>query len=269
MFDKYLDDWALIADGEPIVTSNSHLLPVRMGNTAAMLKISRDKQEIIGGLLMQWWDGNGAARVFARRDEAILMERAQGTISLAAMARSGEDEEACKILCAVAERLHVEPKKPIPAVTPLSDRFSDLLAFDGKDGILGRCARAARAVLAEQRDIAILHGDLHHENVLDFRERGWLAIDPKGLRGERYFDYANIFCNPDLSDATYAIATQPNLFESRLGVVTKAANLDRSRLLHWILAWAGLSAVWILRGGVSPETSLSVARLAATELSRF
>jgi streptomycin 6-kinase len=43
-----------------------------------------------------------------------------------------------------------------------------------------------------------LHGDLHHENVLDFGERRWLAIDPHGLHGERFFDFANIFTNPDL-----------------------------------------------------------------------
>lgn len=30
-----------------------------------------------------------------------------------------------------------------------------------------------------------LHGDLHHGNVLDFGASGWLAIDPKGLKGER------------------------------------------------------------------------------------
>jgi streptomycin 6-kinase len=34
--------------------------------------------------------------------------------------------------------------------------------------------------------------------------RGWLAIDPKGLCGERGFDFVNIFCNPD-----FALATAP------------------------------------------------------------
>jgi streptomycin 6-kinase len=29
--------------------------------------------------------------------------------------------------------------------------------------------------------------------VLDFETSGWLAIDPKGLIGERGFDFANIF----------------------------------------------------------------------------
>jgi streptomycin 6-kinase len=36
--------------------------------------------------------------------------------------------------------------------------------------------------------------------VLDFGACGWLAIDPKRLAGERGFDFANIFTNPDLAD---------------------------------------------------------------------
>jgi streptomycin 6-kinase len=51
-------------------------------------------------------------------------------------------------------------------------------------------------LLAEPREVGVLHGDLHHGNVLDFGVRGWLAIDPKGLLGERGFDFANIFTNP-------------------------------------------------------------------------
>src|SRR3546814_3749922 len=52
-------------------------------------------------------------------------------------------------------------------------------------GILARCAATARALLAESRGTGVLHGDIHHDNVLDFGPRGWLAIDPKRLVGER------------------------------------------------------------------------------------
>ena len=46
----------------------------------------------------------------------------------------------------------------------------------------------------------MLHGDLHHANVLDLGSSSWLAIDPKGLKGEQGFDYANIFTSPDLGN---------------------------------------------------------------------
>ncbi len=106
------------------------------------------------------------------------------------------------------------------------------------------------------------------ENVLDFGARGWLAIDPKRLLGERGFDFANIFTNPDLDDPTRPLATRPDRFLRRLEVVTDAAKLERQRLLRWILAWTGLSAAWFLGDGDSAAIDLRVAELAAAELDR-
>ncbi len=78
MFNYYLDLWNLTPDGEPIHTWGSHLLPVRHGGEAAMLKVTSQEEEKLGGVLMDWWDGHGAARLFAKADDAILLERAQG-----------------------------------------------------------------------------------------------------------------------------------------------------------------------------------------------
>ena len=96
----------------------------------------------------------------------------------------------------------------------------------------------------------VLHGDIHHGNILDFGPRGWLAIDPKGLTGERAFDYANIFCNPDLETAT-----SPGRLARRAEVVAEAAALNRGRLLQWIVAWAGLSAAFSIEDGASPKAA--------------
>ena len=110
----------------------------------------------------------------------------------------------------------------------------------------------------------MLHGDIHHGNVLDGEERGWLAIDPKGLFGERGFDYANIFCNPDGS-----IALREGRLARQLEVVSEAASLERRRMLEWILAYAGLSAAWSLTSETEqPEVALGVAQIAAAELKR-
>ena len=105
MFDAYLSRWKLIPDGSPIITTNARLLPVRYGGEPAMLKLAIAEEERAGHMLMEWWDGDGAARVLARADEAVLMERAKGTATLADMAYAGQDDEACRKLCAVAARL--------------------------------------------------------------------------------------------------------------------------------------------------------------------
>lgn len=235
-----------------------------------MLKISHEADEQMGGLLMEWWNGEGAARVLARDSNAILLERATGAASLADMARSGQDDEACRILCAVATRLHAPRTRPWPELIPLKHWFRELEASAAsRGGILMRSAETARFLLDDPRDVVVLHGDLHHDNVLDFGERGWLAIDPKRLLGERGFDFANIFTNPDLADPARPVATQPGRFTRRLDVVTEAASLERRRLLLWILAWTGLSASWFLGDG-DPLSAidLQIAELAAHELDR-
>ena len=264
MFDEYLRRWRLTPDGDPIVTHSSRLLPVRRDGAPAMLKIAVEAEEKRGGLLMAWWDGQGAARVLAQDGKALLLERAEGKDSLLEMAVNGRDDEASRIICAVIARLHAPRGPPPPDLIPLARWFQDLApAAAAHGGILTLCTATARRLLNSPQDVVVLHGDIHHGNILDFGPRGWLAIDPKRLVGERGFDYANLFCNPEHETALAA-----SRFHHRLAIVTELSGIERRRLLQWILAWAGLSAVWFLGDGVTPETDFAVARLAAAALER-
>ena len=215
-----------------------------------MLKVARIPDEQAGYRLMTWWDGQGAAKVFASSTGALLMERvAEGSCDLAQMAWSGQDDEACRILCNTAARLHAPRRGPLPDLHPLETWFLPLFQHAPAHAALAPAAETARQLLATPDGICPLHGDLHHENVLDFGERGWLAIDPHGLVGERTFDYANIFTNPDLSDPSRPLASLPGRLEARLEVVVSAAGIEPGRLLRWIVAWTGLSAAWFIGDG--------------------
>jgi streptomycin 6-kinase len=106
-----------------------------------------------------------------------------------------------------------------------------------------------------------VHGDLHHGNVLDFGPRGWLAIDPKGLIGERSYDYPHIIMNPDVETAA-----APGRLARRVQVISEAARVEPRRLLTWIVAYAGLSACWTLGDGDDPWRALAIGEIAATQL---
>ncbi|MGO4670119.1 aminoglycoside phosphotransferase family protein [Bosea sp. 2RAB26] len=263
-FTSYNRRWALAEDGEPILTRTSRLLPVRRNGEPAMLKIATVPEEKRGAVLLIWWNGIGAARVIEHHDDAILLERATGNRSLAAKAEHGRDDEASVVLCRAVAELHKPCAAPPSNLVPLSDWFRALHAAP-QGGIFVRCAEAARMLLAEPRDVVALHGDIHHANILDFAERGWLAIDPKGLKGERGFDYANLFCNPD-----HPVATAPGRLARQVDVVAHAAQLERGRLLRWILAWAGLSATWLIEDGETDHIAptLRVAEIAAAEIDK-
>jgi streptomycin 6-kinase len=258
----YMQRWQLQPDGQAFETHSSLLMPVRYQGAAAMLKIAREQEEKFGGLLMCWWQGEGAAQVLAWHQDGILLERAQGHLSLAQMVRDGEDRQATAILCQVVARLHAPRAEPLPELIPLDQWFNSLWpAAQAHGGMLRLSATVAAELLTSPREQTVLHGDIHHDNVLDFAERGWLAIDPKRLYGERAFDYANIFCNPN-----YGIATDPDIFLCRVEQVSRLAGLDRQRLLQWILAWAGLSAAWFMEDGEAADIDFRVAEQAARAL---
>jgi streptomycin 6-kinase len=177
------------------------------------------------------------------------------------MSSTDRDDEACNILCATVGYLHRPRTSATPeTLAPLPVWFRQLEPAAAKHGgVLVTSAKAARRLLETSRDECVLHGDIHHDNVLDFGDRGWLAIDPKGLHGERAYDYLNLFCNP------WPAAKTPGLLRRRLGLVAHAADLDPTRLLSWIVAYAGLSAAWTIDDGGDPTNALEIAEIAAAE----
>jgi streptomycin 6-kinase len=268
MFDQrvscYLRHWKLIPEGEVLSTPSSWLLPVRYQARAAMLKIARVPEEARSSQLMCWWNGDAAAPVFLHEPGTLLMERACGPQSLTEMARAGHDAEAARILCDTAMRLHrVTRADQPPALVPLSRWFRDLQPAAARwGGVLAQSLAASKVLLNNPMQVGVLHGDIHHANVLDFASRGWLAIDPKGLLGERAFDFANILCNPD---SAHALA--PGRLPRLLRVISDTTGIPQRRMLQWVVAWAGLSAAWVLLEGSDAHLQLSVASLAAAELT--
>jgi streptomycin 6-kinase len=264
-FAPWLARWSLTPDGEGFRTSYAKnlLLPVRQGGVPAMLKLVTGQEEIDGGALMAWWAGEGAARVLAYEGEALLLERLEGGRSLAALASEGQDDEATRIICAAAHALHAPRSTPPPTgLRPLDVWFRALApGAAAHGGVLRDSLTAAEILLADPRDTVVLHGDLHHENVLDGGPRGWLAIDPKGLVGERTYEFATTLCNPD-----EATAVRPGRLAQQATVVAGATRLEPLRVLRWVLAHAGVSAVWCVNDGFDPKPALRIAEIARSLL---
>jgi streptomycin 6-kinase len=255
-FQPWIDKWGLTPDGEAFVTpyAASRLLPVRHDGEPAMLKLAASDDERRGSAVMAWWNGQGAAPVLAHADNALLMVRAEGDGALGEV----PDDVGIPILCAAVQALHAERSDP-PPTPPLARLFKFLL--EGADPRLNGPRETARELLASQKDVVVLHGDIHHFNVLDFGPTGWLAIDPWGFRGERAYDYANILRNPSLERVT-----EPGRFDRGRALIASEAGLDPDRLLRWIYAHAGLSAAWDLADGHDPARSFAVLELAEQRL---
>lgn len=250
----YLTRWGLTPDGAAIRTPGSDLMPVRWNGRPAMLKVTRSVVEVRGYDLMVWLDGQGAARVLRKGGRGLLMERLHPEPALAEMALSEQDFAATQILCSAAERVHQRRSNPPSSLLTLWEWFEDLEEHTDHGEAFARAWATARRLLADQRDVRPLHGDLHHGNVLRSPERGWLVIDPKGLIGERTFDFANMLCNPAPDHAL-----GPGRLERQSALIAREAGLDRARLLAWVGAYAGLSAAWHLEDGHVEQARQSLA----------
>jgi streptomycin 6-kinase len=82
--------------------------------------------------------------------------------------------------------------------------------------------------------------------VLD-AQRGWLAIDPKGLAAELEFEVGaalrNPFQRPDVFTNRETIVRRVNRFAREL-------HLDESRVLAWAFAQSVLAVIWLMEDGV-------------------
>lgn len=270
MFEAYLQLWKLEIDGESFQTHSSSLLPVRDQGRAAILKLPTVDDERQAGQLMHWWQGQGAADVYAfdQASGAIVLERLSSEPSLKQMALNGRDDEAMRILCQAAVKLHSKPAQNLPPLFTLERWFRTLAPMAARyGGMLSYGASIAERLLADQRDVVVLHGDLHHENLLWSEQRGWLLIDPKGLYGERTFDYINLLRNPQ-----FELAGQPARFAHQTWLISQEAGLDRRRFLEWTVAFACLSAAWYHESENTDhgaDEDLIFAHLASMELEKL
>ena len=80
----------------------------------------------------------------------------------------------------------------------------------------------AAEMLMERTDSLLLHGDLHHGNILAAQREPWLAIDPKGIVGDRAWDVGSFLFNSlkkDLpADRAKAVRLRADQFSEELTI---------------------------------------------------
>jgi streptomycin 6-kinase len=241
----YLAAWGLSDPRLLTQTVTSHIYTVTHNGETVVLKLlsPTETEEQRGALALRAFDGRGAVRLLRYDEGAHLMEYAAGD-ELVTLVERGEDESATRVIAQVIGQLHSAPQDaPRDGLVSLDRWFGPLFAKATEDGQAGlasiyvRSAALAERLLAGQREVRVLHGDIHHYNIRQ-TARGWLAFDPKGLVGERAYDCANTLCNPEIPELVHN--------ETRLlanaAILADALALDQSRVLAFAYAYACLNA---------------------------
>ncbi len=252
-----LKKWDCLPDGDLFFTHSSLLWPVKKNNIPCMLKIVKpDDDEAHSGEILHYYNGNGAVKILDSYENVQLLERAVSTKDknyLENMVLSGDDDGATHIICDVIDCLHslkIKGKRPDKLI-PFLQR-SDVMRDHIKEGrvdkndltIFSRALSVYQDLLDEfQEEDVVLHGDVHHFNILHSDERGWLAIDPKGILGPRIYEYANMLCNPYMH--TEIVANKKRMAR-QAAIISERTNFDKKLLLKFTYLHACQCAAWSL-----------------------
>jgi streptomycin 6-kinase len=276
---QYLECWRVEIDGAPVLSPTGC---VAFGRTAdpggtpraVVVKVAGERSdEGLAWAALRHFDGRGSVRLLAQACGAGLLERALPGRPLSELVLAGRDDEATAILCDVSAALH-RPAAPdagsgFPSVTDWARGF-DRYRRSG-DGALprplvDRADALFRELAATQGAPRLLHGDLHQFNLVSDAERGWLAIDPKGVLGEPAYEFGALLRNPWGDGFARAQCASAPVVDRRIRIIAERLGLDRERVLAWGFAQAVLSAVWSREDGEAPDHALAVAGAIFTTL---
>ena len=223
----------------------------RRDDLAVVLKVVNDRgDEWRSGEMLRAFAGRGVVRVYEHVEGAMLLERLDPGTSLVGLTCGGRDEEATGILADVIASM--SPGDPPPACPTVEDwgrSFTRYLATGDQQvptQLVRRAAQVYGDLCESQRRTRLLHGDLQHYNILHDRERGWVAIDPKGVIGEAEYEIGASLRNP--GEPPY-IFTDPATIEKRLNLLSSRLSLDVQRITRWSFAQAVLSLIWGVEDG--------------------
>lgn len=256
------EEWNLTLQEHSFKLSYNYIVPVtRCDGTNAVLKIGLEMLHEMKAL--EEFHGKHSVALLEKNEArgAILLERIDPGTTLEDIQRKS-DEEATRI----AARLLRETPVPIPldhSFSSVTD-WSKILQKDGDYSIIPKEMIAkARSVLNEldssKKEEKLLHGDLHHGNVLLDKKRGWLCIDPKGVIGDPAFNAARFLRNPyDVFSVDEGLS---EMTERRIEILSREMNEDPKRIAGWGYVDAIIGACWSVESdGNSHEQALRAAR---------
>jgi len=255
--------------------SFNYVAPVlREDGTEAVLKVGLPNAELWAEIeALRVYDGRYSVRLLEADPEqgCLLLERIRPGVVLTTLADEANDAQATSITAAVMQGLWrpAPPEHNFPHVRDWAEGMPRLrVHFGGGVGpfpqrLVEEAETLFAELLASSAEPVVLHGDLHHDNILAAQRVPWLAIDPKGIVGEPAYEVGAMLRNlwPD----RHTILDPGRLLERRAHQLAEELNIERARIRGWAVAQAVLSAWWGIEDDNDySEDTIVIAELLAT-----
>jgi len=259
LLEKYFSKWSLTElRVVPFLSCNLVLQGLHPSYGTVILKtgvLGADLRSELQSLRL--FDGHGCVKLLeSSPSEGIFL--LEGLMP-GEMLDGQEETEALSICGGVIRRLH-ERNSDLKVLNSCRQLDSYLSEFRKLHGViraknidfdlslLGLAESEFEELLATSVEKKLLHGDLHHFNILSSHRDRWLAIDPLGLVGDPAYECAAFLRNPYMN-----ILERPNIREvlkHRIRFLSRYLEQDERRIARWGFAQTVLAAGWFVQEDV-------------------
>ena len=247
------------------------------GDNPIILKLGIDnaglKREAFA---LKCFAGYGAVKVLAEDEGMLLLERAVHGTSLKSYFPDKE-RESIEIACGVIKKLdqanistannfpHI--KDWLKALDRHCEEFTTKQSRTGSprfardDELLNYLQKARRfrdQLLKTAEPDVLLHGDLHHDNILQ-NGNDWMVIDPAGVIGEPAYEVAAFIRNP--IPELLCIHNASRIIQNRMATFSDLLNIPKTKIADWCFVESVLSWIWNIQDKLDTEYFIKLTKI--------
>jgi streptomycin 6-kinase len=213
---------------------------------------------------LRCYAGSGSVKLleFSKAQGALLLESVQPGTVLKNVCKDNEDA-AIGSAAAVIKKMHSAVRSRVDLGYQFPTVSEWLTVLDKDLGLPKEFVMMARQLadelLLSSQDTLLLHGDLHHGNILKSERGQFLAIDPKGVIGDPVFELGAFIRNP--MPELLAMPQVSQVIEHRIEKFAQLLDFDAQRIRQWSYVTAVMAAAWAVEDNMNPDQWLAVAQL--------
>lgn len=256
--DRYATQWEL-TDLIPVNNlSNNYVLTGFRKNKEIVLKISLNKHALANeARALKVFKDGPVVQVLAEQSGALLLEQALPGTPLNERFFF-DDDRAIDVLCDIVKQLH---QVSLPQLSFQCTR-DWLKILDQNWSLPIQYLKKARQLrdqlLVTTKNEVLLHGDLHHGNIL-LHQKNWVAIDPHGVIGDSVYEVCAFIRNPIVEFSLNPKALF--IMQKRVDAIAKNLCIEKQRIYDWSFVQMILAACWSLEDKQDPGTFIKLANM--------